>query len=69
MARFASKAELEVFLDSLDPDYGQYATTMWQHGIRTARQLANAHKEDMLAAGVTSAMHATDIKASAGPQG
>ena len=69
MARFASEAELETFLGKLDPDYGQYASAVWQNGVRTAHQLANADKEDLLAAGVASAIHAKDIKARAGPQG
>ncbi len=69
MARFASKAELEAFLGRLDPDYGQYASAVWQNGFRTAHQLANADKEDLVAAGVTSAIHATGINARAGPQG
>ncbi|KAL0033260.1 hypothetical protein WJX77_000951 [Trebouxia sp. C0004] len=68
MARFASEAELETFLGKLDQDYGQYASAVWQNGVRTAQQLANADKEDLVAAGVTSAIHAKDIKARAGPQ-
>lgn len=69
MAHFASEAELKGFLGSLDPDYGQYASALWQNGVRTARQLASADKEDLVAAGVNFPIHATDIKASAGPQG
>ncbi len=69
MARFAIEAELETFLVKLDQDYGQYASAVWQNGVRTANQLANADKEDLVAAGVTSAIHAKDIKARAGPQG
>ena len=46
MARFASEAELETFLVKLDSDYGQYASAVWQDGVRTANQLANADKED-----------------------
>ena len=68
MPRFASEAELETFLGRLDPDYGQYASALWQNGVRTGHQLANADKEDLVAAGVTSAIHAKDIKARAGPQ-
>ncbi|DBA70109.1 TPA: hypothetical protein ACH3X2_012268 [Trebouxia sp. C0005] len=44
-------------------------TKVWQNGVRTAHQLANADKEDLVAAGVASAIHAKDIKARAGPQG
>ena len=69
MGRFASEAELKTFLGRLDPDHGQYAFAVWQNGVRTAYQLANADKEDLVAAGVTSAIHAKDIKARAGPQG
>ncbi|DBB07453.1 TPA: hypothetical protein ACH3X3_008930 [Trebouxia sp. C0006] len=69
MAHFASEAELEAFLGELNPTYGQYATALWSNGITTQRQLANADKEDLLAAGVTSAIHAKDIKATAGTQG
>ena len=69
MARFASEAELESFLGRLDPDYGQYASALWQNGVRTAHQLANADKEDLVAAGVASAIHAKDIQARAEPRG
>ena len=69
MARFANEADLETFLVKLDTDYGQYASAVWQNGVRTPNQLANADKEDLVAAGVTSAIHAKDIKARAGPQG
>ena len=69
MGRFASEAELEAFLGRLDPDYGQYASLVWQNGVRTAHQLASADKEDLVAAGVTSAIHAKDIKVRAGLQG
>ncbi len=69
MARFANEAELETFLGKLDPDYGQYAPAVWQNGVRTAHQLANADNEDLVAAGVTSAIHAIDMKARARPQG
>ena len=69
MAPFASEVELETFLGRLDPDYGQYASAVWQNGVRTAHQLANADKEDLVAAGVTSAIHAKDVKARPGPQG
>ena len=69
MARFASEAELETFLGRLDPDYGQYAPAVWHNGVRTAHQPANADKENLVAAGVTSAIHAKDIKARAGSQG
>lgn len=69
MAHFANEAELEAFLGELNPTYGQYATALWSNGITTQWQLANADKEDLLAAGVTSAIHAKDIKATAGTQG
>ena len=65
MACFASEAELETILGRLHPDYGHYASKVWQNSVRTAHQLANADKEDLVAAGVTSAIHAIDIKARA----
>ena len=69
MARFATEAQLETFLGRLDLDYGQYASAVWQNGVKTAHQLANADKEDLVAAGVISAIHAKDIKPRAEPQG
>ena len=30
MARFASQAELELFLEKLEPDYARYASALWQ---------------------------------------
>lgn len=40
MARFSSEVELETFLGELDPDYSQFASALWQKGVKTARQLA-----------------------------
>ena len=64
MARFASQAELETFLSRLDPDYSQFASSLWQNGIRTARQLANATKPLLLSWGLPE-LYIDDIKATA----
>ena len=42
MARFASEQELETFLGRLDPEYSQFATVLWQNGVRILHQFANA---------------------------
>ena len=64
MTRFASEAELEVFLRKLDPDYAQYASTLWQNGVRTTNQLANANKALLLIWGLLG-LHVSDIQARA----
>ncbi|DBA92684.1 TPA: hypothetical protein ACH3X1_002895 [Trebouxia sp. C0004] len=64
MARFASEAELETFLGRLDPDYSQFASSLWQNGVRTARQLANATKPLLLSWGLPE-LYIDDIKATA----
>ncbi|DBB05863.1 TPA: hypothetical protein ACH3X3_009872 [Trebouxia sp. C0006] len=64
MARFASEAELETFLGRLDPDYSQFASTLWQNGVRTARQLANATKPLLLSYGLPE-LYIDDINATA----
>ena len=64
MARFASVAELETFLGRLDPDYSQFASTLWQQGVRTARQIANATKPLLLSCGLPE-LYIDDIKATA----
>ena len=64
MARFASEAELESFLGRLDPDYSQFASSLWQNGVRTARQLANATKPLLLSWGLLE-LYIDDIKATA----
>lgn len=64
MARFASLAELEVFLCMLEPDYAQYASVLWQQQVRTANQLANASKPLLLSWGLLE-LHVDDIKARA----
>ena len=64
MARFAGEAELETFLGKLDPDYSQFASTLWQTGVRTACQLVNARESILLACGL-SELHIDDIKARA----
>ena len=64
MTRFASEAELEVFLRKLDPDYAKYASTLWQNGVRTPHQLANANKALLLVWGLLE-LHVSDIQARA----
>lgn len=68
MARFASAAELEAFLCKLEPDYGQYASALWQHQVRTAQQLANARKLLLLSWGLIE-LHVDDIKVRANNAG
>lgn len=69
MARFESSTEMEAFLRALDPEYGQYSLPLWRNGVRRAEQIANADKQDLIAAGVPSALYATDIIVRAGRQG
>lgn len=69
MARFASSTDLQAFLGRLDQDHAQYTPALWQKGVRRAEQLVNADKQDFIAAGVTLAIHAKDIKSRAGTQG
>ncbi|DBA86114.1 TPA: hypothetical protein ACH3X1_005631 [Trebouxia sp. C0004] len=64
MARFASQAELEVFLQKLEPDYAEYASALWQKQVRTAHQLANASKPLLLSCGLVE-LHVDDIRARA----
>ena len=64
MARFAGEAELETFLRGLDPDYSQFASTLWQKGVKTASQLANARESILLACGLPE-LYIDDIKARA----
>lgn len=64
MARFSSEVELETFLGELDPDYSQFAATLWQKGVKTARQLANATKPLLLSWGLPE-LYIDDIKATA----
>ena len=64
MARFASQAELETFLSRLDPEYSQFAFSLWQNGVRTTRQLADATKPLLLSWGLPE-LYIDDIKATA----
>ena len=68
MARFASEAKLETFLGRLDPDYSQFASTLWQNGVRTACQLANATKPLLLSYGLPE-LYIDDINATADTTG
>lgn len=57
MARFAGEAELEIVLGKLNlgklnPDYSQFASTLWQTGVRTSCQHANATKPLLLSCGL-----------------
>ena len=62
MVRFANEAELQVFLHNIESEYAQYAPTLWQHGLRTTRQLANASKPALLAWGLPD-LHINDMQA------
>ena len=44
MARFAGEAELETFLGKLNPDYSQFASALWQTGVRTRVNMKMLHK-------------------------
>ena len=68
MARFASRAELEAYLQKLDPEYAKYASALWQKQFRTARQLANASKPLLLFCGLVE-LHVDDIQARANGAG
>ncbi len=68
MACFASEAELQTFLGRLDPDYSQFASTLWQNGVRTACQLANTPKPLLLSWGLPE-LYINDIKATADTTG
>ena len=68
MARFANQAELETFLSRLDVEYSQFASSLWQNGVRTARQLANATKSLLLSWGLPE-LYIDDIKATADQTG
>ena len=67
MACFASAAELESFLHKLEPDYAQYAAALWQHKVKSERQLLNASKELLLSVGLEP--HVDDIRARADSTG
>ena len=60
MTRFAIEANLKVFLRKLSPDYAKHAFKVWQNGVRTTNQLANASKALLLACGL-SEVHVSDI--------
>ena len=64
MARFASEAELKTFLGWLDVDYSEFASVLWQKGVRTAHQLANASEPMLLSCGLPE-LYIDDIKARA----
>lgn len=63
--RFENVEELQSFLESLDAHYGGYAEELWCCGVRRLDELANAHIEDLEAAGVAR-FQARNIKAKAG---
>lgn len=68
MARFASQAELEVFMQKHEPDYATYASALWQKQVKTAHQLANASKPLLLSCGLVE-LHLDDIQARANGAG
>ncbi len=63
--RFSDQQELAAYLNSLDPTYGSHAERLWQAGLRTVNQLANAEQQTLMDAGVN-AFEASDMKARAG---
>mmetsp|Transcript_21782 Transcript_21782/g.55442 ORF Transcript_21782/g.55442 Transcript_21782/m.55442 type:complete len:129 (-) Transcript_21782:549-935(-) len=65
MNRFESEEDLQRYLLTKSPDYGQYAPILWVEGCRCLDQLAYADTSDLKQWGIK-ALHATHIKASAG---
>ena len=64
MRNFRTVRQLEDFLGKLDANYVKYAPALWDNSeVRCLDQLANADKEDLVKAGVVSAIHARDIQA------
>ncbi len=68
MTKTWTDQDLEDFLVSLNPNYKKYAAVL-SGKVTTREQLANADKEDLIACGITEALHATDIKIRAGNAG
>ena len=66
LTRFTTERELAAFLGKLDPQYDQYASELWQKGIKTPRQLANFSEPHYRRCGVLEG-HIDDIKASSLP--
>lgn len=64
MARFASQAELETFLGGPDPDYLQFASALWQKGVKMTHQLAHARDPILLSCGLPE-LYIDDITARA----
>ena len=61
MTRFAVKADLEEFLNAIDPRYGSYADKLWDNGVASSSELANATVDLLRQSGVNMPLHAQNI--------
>lgn len=62
MTEFATKAELEAYLNGMCGRYGAlYAHMLWDNGVSTSSELANASVETLQEAGVSKKIHAENI--------
>lgn len=59
---FATVEQLQAFLGSFNSVYTRYAGSLWDSEVRYLAQLAHADKQDLIEAGATSPIHATDIR-------
>lgn len=63
---FETEAALLQFLQAWNAEYGQYAARLWQKGVRSFAQLANARDSTYHSAGVELEFHIDDLRAKAG---
>ncbi len=65
MRVFKNLNELSGFLRDLGPQYTQYASKLWNYGVRSLQELMNASPSTLKKAGVANDLHIDNIKASA----
>ena len=64
MTFFKDEAELREYIQRINPNYRDYAVALWKNGVNSTSQLGNASISTLTASGITSAIHAEDIKES-----
>lgn len=62
---FNKPDDLRVYLSRLGTLYSQYAQKLWEYGVRSSLELANASVATLRKAGVQNDLHLDNIKATA----
>jgi hypothetical protein len=65
MQAFCSESDLDKYLQRLGSHYSRYAKPLWEFGVRSAAELANASSATLKKAGIDNDLHLENVKGTA----